>query len=374
MIRLFLFARLLRDYCAIIQKELNSKYQFMFNPEYKLTDKIVKMLTDIAESRAIISRARLLPSQELSLRRQALVRMTYSSTSIEGNILNLGQVEALYRQEKVDAPDRDIYEVQNYIKALLYIGKIVKEKRPISERIFLKIHQLVTDKTLSTDQSGHYRKGMVYVVKRRIGFPDEIVYTAADPQKVPQLTQDLISWIKTSEMENINPVIAAGIAHQEIAAIHPFADGNGRTARAVATLILYQRGYDFRQLFALEDYYNNDRAKYYQAINIGKNYEERKTDFTAWLAYFIRGFKDEIDITKAKITLLGRRKVDSKLESQIYLKIIDFMEQVGKITVKDVIDILNCPQRTAQLHLQKLKNLKMIVQTGKGPSSAYVLS
>jgi Fic family protein len=211
----------------------------MFDPKYKLTDKIVGMLTAIAESRAIIARARLLPTQELSLRRQALVRMTHSSTAIEGNILNLGQVEALYRNEKIDAPDRDIYEAQNYIKALRYISETVGEKRPISEKIFLKIHKLVTDKTLPDDQSGYYRKGKVYVVKRQIGFPDEIVYAAADPAKVPQLTLDLINWIKDSEDQNINPVIAAGIAHQEIAAIHPFADGNGRTARAVATLILY---------------------------------------------------------------------------------------------------------------------------------------
>jgi Fic family protein len=166
--------------------------------------------------------------------------------------------------------------------------------------------------------------------------------------------------------------------HQEIAAIHPFADGNGRTARAVATLILYQRGYDFRKLFALEDYYNNNRPEYYKAINIGEAYEERRTDFTPWLEYFIKGFKNEIDNTKAQVTALAHRKIDGKLESQIYLtpeqlKIIDFMEQMGKITVKDVMDILIIPKRTAQLHLQKLKTLKMIAQTGKGPSSAYLL-
>jgi Fic family protein len=319
----------------------------MFDPQYKLTNKIVGM--------------------------------THSSTGIEGNLLNLGQVEALYRREKIDAPERDIYEVQNYIKALQYIGKVVEEKRVISEKIFLKIHKLVTDKTLSLEQSGHYRKDMVYVLKRQFGFPDETVYTAADPLKVPRLALDLIAWIKNSETQNINPVIAAGIAHQEIAAIHPFADGNGRTARAMSTLMLYRRGYDFRRIFALEDYYNNDRAKYYQAINIGKNYEERRTDFTSWLEYFVKGFKEEIDGTKARVSALARRKVDSNLESQVYLtpeqlKVIDFMEQVGKITKKDVVDILNCPERTAQLCLQKLKKLKMIVQTGKGPSSAYILS
>ena len=169
-----------------------------------------------------------------------------------------------------------------------------------------------------------------------------------------------------------------GIVHAEIAAIHPFADGNGRTARALATLILYARGYDFRQLFALEDYYNKERPKYYAAINMGTTYKERKAaNLTRWLEYFVRGFKNEIDDVKTKVLGLSRRKVGGDIESQIYLdkdqsNILDFLDQVGRITVRDVMDILECPRRTAQLCLQKLKKIKMIRQVGKGPSSAYV--
>lgn len=91
---------------------------------------------------------------------------------------------------------------------------------------------------------------------------------------MPNLIKNLISWINRSEKENIHLIIVAGITHREFAAIHPFADGNDRTARALATLILYQRGYDFRKLFALEDYYNRDRQKYYQEINIGPKYNK----------------------------------------------------------------------------------------------------
>src|SRR3990172_12436042 len=119
-----------------------------FKPQYKLTDKIVGMLTAIAEAKAAIDRAKLLPKQELRLRRQALIRMTHSSTHIEGNQLNLHQVEAIYAHKKVDAPNRDIYEVQNYLKALRYIEQIVKKKQPFSAGAGLKIHRLVTHKTL----------------------------------------------------------------------------------------------------------------------------------------------------------------------------------------------------------------------------------
>ena len=107
----------------------------MFAPKYKLTDKIVSDLTAIAEAKGVIDRAKILPQQELRLRRQAVIRMTHHSTEIEGNRLNLGQVEALYANKKIDAPDRDIYEVKNYLNALKYIEKVVAEKKLTTEKI-----------------------------------------------------------------------------------------------------------------------------------------------------------------------------------------------------------------------------------------------
>ena len=351
----------------------------MFNPQYKLTDKIVNLLTAIAEAKGVINRAKLLPKHELRLRRQALIRMTHSSTGIEGNQLNIHQVEAVYKHQKIEAQPRDIFEVENYLKAIRYIEQVVEKKQRITQKTILKIHQLVTDKTLPAEQCGRYRTGKIYVVRRRLGLPGETVYTGPSAKLVPKLMSDLIDWLKQSQDKDIHPVIVAGIIHQEIAAIHPFSDGNGRTARALATLILYQRGYDFRRLFALEDYYNKDRQKYYQAINIGKNYQERRTDFTPWLEYFVKGFKEEIDDVKVKVKSLSLKKIDDKIQAQIYLdpqqlQILDFLDAMGKITVKDAVEILECPKRTAQAHLQRLKKLKVITQVGKGPASGYILS
>jgi len=349
----------------------------MFNPKYKLTDKILQNLTAIAEAKGIIDRAKILPQQELRLRRQAVIRMTHHSTEIEGNKLNLQQVEALYAKKKIDAPDRDIYEVKNYLSALKYIEKMVAENKPITEKVILTIHKLVTNKTLPPQQCGHYRTGSIYVVRRRLGRPQETIYTGPEAKRVPQLMAELTAWLKKSGAKEINPVIAAAIAHLEIAAIHPFTDGNGRTARALATLILYQRGYDFRRLFALEDYYNTDRPTYYRAINLGATYDKRRADLTSWLEYFVEGFKQEIDAVKNKILTLTSRKIDGKIKSQIYLtpeqlQIIDFLDQVGRVSAKDVENILSCPKRTAQLHLQKLKKIKMIKAVGKGKTTMYI--
>src|SRR3989344_1225688 len=114
----------------------------MLNPKYKLNNKIVNMLTAISEARAVIARAKLLPKQELRLRRQALIRMTHASTSIEGNALNINQVEAVAQHKKIDAPARDVYEVENYLKALRYISSVVEKKQRIGEKVILKAHKL----------------------------------------------------------------------------------------------------------------------------------------------------------------------------------------------------------------------------------------
>ena len=372
----------MRDCCAIVARFTNGEYTgevkvSMFSPKYRLTDTIFQNLTAIAEAKAVIDRAKILPQQELRLRRQAIIRMTHHSTEIEGNKLNLRQVEALYSNKKIDAPARDVHEVTNYLNALKYIERIVTEKKTLIEKIILKIHKLVTDKTLSPQFCGHYRSGSIYVVRRRIGMPPETLYTGPEVKRVPKLMSDFIAWLSASEKNEMNPVIVAAIAHLEIAAIHPFNDGNGRTARALATLILYQRGYDFRRLFALEDYYNTDRPSYYRAINVGETYDERKSDITSWLEYFVVGFKEEIDEVRAKVLLLSARSVDGKINKQIYLtptqlKIIDFLDQMGRITAQDIADVLSCPKRTAQLHIQKLKKIKMIKSIGKGKATHYV--
>ncbi len=137
--------------------------------------------------------------------------------------------------------------------------------------------------------------------------------------------------------------------------------------------------YDFRRLFALEDYYNNDRSRYYSEIKVGKTYESRQTDFTSWLEYFIGGFKQEVNEVKEKVVGLSLKKLDDKIQSKVFLnkdqlQIIDFLDQLGKINVQEVIDIINCPKRTAQLNLQKLKKLGIIKQIGRGRASAYLLN
>jgi Fic family protein len=353
----------------------------MFKPQYILTHQILNNLMRVSEIKSLVLRAPILPRQELKLRRQAMLRMIHSSTSIEGNVLSRYEVEKVLAGEKVDAPERDISEVKNYRDAVYYISKFAQEKRKITVKTILEIHRLVSKNTLEKEKCGHFRKSKVFVVSHRGNKIVKVSYTGPEAKQVPKLVKDLTAWLDKADKENICPIIAAAFAHSEIAAIHPFSDGNGRTARLLATLILYQRGYDFRKLFALEDFYNQDRPSYYKAIHLGKNYQERlKNDLTNWLEYFAKGLASEMEGVRENVVPLSLdAKMRKKIGGPVYLdknqiKIVDFMMTMGKVDSNDVQDILNVKERMAQKYLRGLELTKLLRKTGKGPTTHYVLN
>ena len=271
----------------------------MFAPTYKITPKILKALNRIEVIREKIATCPIHPKEEVRLKHEAMLSMVHHSTAIEGNTLNEYEIQKVLRGDKIDAPNREIYEIKNYKKALDWIAK--KKASKITEKDVLKIHGLLSQHVIREERSGKYRKEPVYVVSRT-PISQEIRYTAPDHKVASKLVAELCDWINKSHGKELSPIIIAGIAHAEMAAIHPFVDGNGRVARLLATMILYTENYDFRKLFALENYYNIDRPAYYEAIHLGKDYKERKTgDLTHWLEYFITGFLAEMELVMDKI-------------------------------------------------------------------------
>lgn len=348
----------------------------MFNPRFIITTQILNKLNRIEVIREKIATCPIHPKEEYRLKREAILSMVHHSTAIEGNTLNEFEIQKVLAGGKIDAPAREIYEVQNYKKALDWISR--KGTSNIAEKDLLKIHGLVSANVLRNERIGKYRKEPVYVVSRtRIS--QEIRYTAPDHKKVPTLVKDLCKWINTSREQQLSPIIVAGVAHAEIAAIHPFVDGNGRTARLLATLILYTARYDFRKLFALENYYNINRPSYYAAIHLGKNYEERnKGNLTNWLEYFATGFLTEMELVMDKIKpFLYLRKSSPKAKiilSRNEIKILDFLQEMNNISSKDIEDVLTVSKRTAQRYLVVLIKKGLIKKHGDKKSSRYTLS
>lgn len=183
--------------------------------------------------------------------------------------------------------------------------------------------------------------------------------------KVPKLVKNLIEWINNSE--NISPLIVAGVAHYELVRIHPFVDGNGRTARALAALILFTRGYDTRYI-TVDEYYDKDRKLYVDALKTADD----SGDLTGWLEYFTEGFL--ISVSKAVNELLKPLMIkhgDIDL-TENQSKIISFIQENGKITNSETRNLLDISSQSAYKNLQKLQDLGIVTRKGSGRSTHYI--
>lgn len=342
-----------------------------FKPEFEISPNLSNLLTQIALCRERILTLKILPKREVGLIRSARLRMIHSSTAIEGNPLNLKEVEQVLQGKIVTGiSEKDRLEVINYEKVMRHIDRLVeKQKTPSWEKTILKIHQLTTDKVLPPDQSGHYRKGPVYIVSRP---SNKILYTAPEAIKVPRLMRSFCSWLEDEKIKELSPVLISATAHHQFVTIHPFSDGNGRTARALATLILYQKGYDIKKMFALEDFYNLNRPDYYKAISDAR----KEKNLTIFLEYFAQGLLAELQQILQKVEHFT---YETKGEKQpIYLSqrqrdILDFVAINGKIFRNDVVDIANVSPKTAYRELEFLREKGLLKRKAKGPATHYVL-
>lgn len=351
----------------------------MFEPKYTVTPQTLANMTEIAEIKAVVERSRVLPLNEAQLRRQAILRMAHTSTSIEGNPLAEFEVGKVLEGKAVRASKKDILEIENYYQALKLLDQLSKSKDPLTLPEILKLHQIVIGGLVEKNKVGKFRPGDVYVLDD-LGKGREMLRFKAPPaSQVSRLIDDLLDFLKKSKKEGVHPVIRAAMLHLQFVTIHPFTDGNGRVARLLTQLQLYRDGWDFRKILVLEDYYNKDRMSYYKAENLvqGAKYEENM-DFTSWLEYFTTGFLIEARKALEQIQSIGFGKV-SKRSEQIFLdrdeiQIMDFLSTTGRVSSGDVLDILKVAKRTAQLKLKQLIDKGLLRQNSKGPTTYYTIA
>ena len=185
-----------------------------------------------------------------------------------------------------------------------------------------------------------------------------------------------IEWVNSSDSHQFDPVIVAGICHYEFVRIHPFIDGNGRTSRGLATLILYLRQFDIKKFFTLDDYYDSDRNAYYRALN---SVNPETGDLTKWLEYFTDGVLLSISKVKEKILRLSIEKHKKEEKGQIQLterqmKILEHIQKNGKISSGDVALMYKFSRQAALRELSRLVELRVIKLEGKGRGACYVIS
>lgn len=345
----------------------------MFKPKFEYTHKIVNLLTKISTARELILNSPLIPKWEVTIRSEAIIHSAHSSTSIEGNRLSLEQVNDLAVGREVMASRKDKQEVLNYLNVLENLGELTDGKT-ITEQNTLNIHKLLTKDTLENSADcGVYRNRYVVVANR---FTREVIFRPPSNEDVSRLMKELIGWLNSLEAKELDPVIEAGIAHYEFVRIHPFIDGNGRTARVLASLILFLRGFDIKQFFCLDDYYDSDRQAYYKIL---QSVNQKTLDLTQWLEYFTEGVNVSINAVKERVIRLSSERLRKAKRGQIALterqmRIVEFINQNGKITNRDVRNMFKISDRAALKEIRKLANLKVIRSEGKGRSLYYILA
>ncbi len=306
----------------------------MFQPKYTITNTLLNRIARIEASVEVIHQAPVVPLWEKEFRQDAIVRQVHHGTHIEGNQLGLQDAKDVLLGKDVVGRPRDIQEVINFRRVIEIIDDdFERGVGKITEMLILKLHRTLMDKILPPELCGAYRTKQVIIKNSHTG---EVTFRPPEPVKVPFSMDEFVYWLNSTPKDILHPVLKAGIAHYEMARIHPFVDGNGRVSRIVATLILVLGGYDMRRFFSLEEFYDKDSESYYKALQSASG-----GDLTQWLEYFVFGAAVEFDRVREKILKLSQDvKLKSKMGGrQIYLterqiKLVEYITDVGYVQNK----------------------------------------
>ena len=332
---------------------------------------------DLEAARAELDRYAALPSQYTGeLRRHVLAQSVHYSTRIEGNTLTLEQVESLLAGDKVAAPRGQLQEAQNYQEAMAYAQSLaLSPDARIGEDTIRAIHYLVSKSLLGDYDPGRYRTVQNFVVD---GLTDRRVFLPPRESEVPDLMRELLDWLN-SERE-LPPAYRAALAHLNLVAIHPFLDGNGRTARVLETLVMYQAGYRSQALVSLEAYYGRDTRAYYDGLraSLGSRYEPVRADVTPWIDYSLRAHIQQANVAVESIRRVVA-EVDGLLEAFEGEGITPWQNlalwvacRSGRIANRTYRSIARRSSQSAATDLSHLAERGLLRRVGRGRSTVYV--
>jgi len=357
----------------------------MYQPKFKITNKVLKNIGLVEACREVIDNAPLVPYWEKKFQEEAIQRTVHYGTHLEGNELSFQEAIKVLEGEKIVARSRDIQEVINYRKVMKYLERVKEQegkragRAEYTEAILKKIHHLTCSRIIFRKNQGQYRRTQVVLKNSQTG---EIAFRPPPAIEVPYLIKDFFTWLNSPEAGEVHPVLRAGIAHYALVAIHPFVEGNGRTARALATLILFLEDYDIKRFFSLEENFDKDSISYFGALieisNQGPDLIKR--DLTAWLEYFTQVLAIELNRIKERVRKLS---VDSKLKKRIgkqvalserQMKLVEYLEENRELTTPEVRRVL--PMVSDDTILRDLKDLikkGIVKKEGRTKAARYVM-
>lgn len=332
-----------------------------FSPKFTITNAVAAALTKIERARGFLDAAKLSEDWIAEMQNRALLLEAHHTTHIEGTHLTLEESEKLLAGKKVAGADPDdTRELLNYRDAFDLVTEYLDNGEPITEALLREIHKRLVKGVRGDKASpGQYRKGQNYVANSKT---KQVIYTPPPPAQVSGMMADMVGWLRSEH--GVNPVIEAGIAQFQLVHIHPFDDGNGRTSRLLSTLCLYRKGYDFKRLFTISEFYDRDRPSFYKAI---QGVRERDMDLTGWIEYFSGGLATQMREVQERGEQVIRldllvRKHDLNVRQRLALK-----HAMGhdSLTIQDLEGLCKgVTRRTLQRELKELVKIGALVTEG----------
>ncbi len=330
-----------------------------YQPEFTITPALLGRVEAIAAVRERILGTAVEVPWVPALQKDSRARNAHSSTAIEGNPLTLEQVRAVEEgRELVAVPSRAQREVVNYFAALRHIEKHTTKKR-ITQEDILRLHKIIAGEVMDQGEPGRYR-----TIGVRVG--EFLPPPAAD---VSGLMFELLEWWNADSRE-LSAVLSSAILHYRFEAIHPFADGNGRTGRALALWELYRRGFDSQHLFSVDEFYWEDRPRYYADLQAVRKAGE---DLTVWLEYCAEGLLLTLERVWMRIQTLaaksgGRKLVLRPKQEQL----LQLLRDRGSLSPRELWDALDVSKQGAMDLLRPLIEAELVKRIGTLKTGRYV--
>lgn len=280
-----------------------------------LTNDILKKISAIDENRFSLKTIELPQVTTNRLRKNSKKKSSYASNKIEGNPLTEAQAnEAMERDEHKHflKPEQ---EVRNYFLALNLLEEKLKTREPFSKKLLLEVQAMV-EKGAPKEKiglRGEMPPGVLFAVyDSETGVPE---YIPPEYTDIPALIDELVEYVNTTDD---HPLIVAAVVHYQLVTIHPFEDGNGRTARLMSGYILDYYGYGFNGLGSLEEYFAYDPDEYYASLQMGLPAlyyfgRENPPHPEIWVNYFLR----MMELYSNKVCELSKSSTEDELDGSL---------------------------------------------------------
>lgn len=293
-------------------------------PPFEITNNILDRVSSIMKSIGKLDNYKDLNKMPI-LRRNNRIKSIHSSLAIEANSLSFEQVKDVIDGKIVIGPQDEIQEVKNAYNAY----KMIKEVDPYSIQDLKKVHGVMT--YLVVKESGNFRKGNEGVFDEN----GNCIHVCPPPEQVNGLMKQLFDWMKNNQ-DKVNPLILSSVFHYEFVFIHPFSDGNGRTARLWQNIIL-SNWEEIFEYVPIESQIKKYQEEYYKAIANC----DHKGDSTEFIEFMLRMIDETL------LELLDTTSVQSSHISSYVNKLLEVMEPGVAMTRTELMEKVEMKSRAS---------------------------